>query len=192
MNNSVLRTIKIFFYEPQWEKVRGLFWFALITLVFHILWRIWALLFQFAPIAEYIYAIRSFLVHQAFNDSTFLLKYVFKITFTTEPHVIITNNKFQLYFGESASGLKQMCQFAFLILLFPGPWKNKAWFLPAGLLIVHLTNIFRILCFVIIAMHWPRQVEYAHVNYLKALYYIVIFILWLIWVEKITLKTVKK
>jgi exosortase/archaeosortase family protein len=188
MKKTTLQSLKSFFVEPQWEKVRGVFWFCLITLIFHILWRIWANTLHFFPIQPFISSIRNFLVHQLFNQSTYILNNILNITIYTEPNVIITKNGIRLLLGESAAGLKQMCQFAILILFFSGQWKHKAWFIPVGIIILHLTNIFRIVCLVIIAMHWPGQIHYAHDNWLRILYYIVIFGLWLVWVEKIAYK----
>ena len=185
MANKITRGLGIFFKEPQWEKVRGVFWFVVITLVFHILWRIWANTLHFAPIPHLISAVRLFLVHQVYDISALILRDVLNVTLYTEPPVLITKNGVRLILGESAAGLKQMCQFAVLILLFPGSWKNKIWYIPVGIIVMHLTNIFRIMSLVVIAMHWPQQIHYAHDNYLRIIYYVVIFGLWLLWVEKI-------
>jgi exosortase/archaeosortase family protein len=81
-----------------------------------------------------------------------------------------------------------MCLFSLLIIFITGQWKHKAWFIPVGIVILHLTNVFRIICLVVIAMHWPQQIHYAHDNLLRILYYIVIFGLWVVWVEKIAYK----
>jgi exosortase/archaeosortase family protein len=185
MKKTIFQFLKSFFTEPQWEKVRGLFWFCFITVIFHILWRFWSGDMQYAPLSNSIYMLRTFLVTNVFNESVFLLNQVLHIHVTTEPHVIITASKFRITVAESTAGLKQICQFAILILLFPGSWKKKLWFIPLGIIIVHLTNVFRILCFVVIALHWPKQIHYAHDNYLRFIYYVVIFILWVIWVERI-------
>jgi exosortase/archaeosortase family protein len=188
MGNKIIRNLKIFFKEPQWEKVRGVFWFFVITLLFHIIWRIWVNNLHFAPVQPIISFIRTFLVNQVYYESTYILRHVLSINIILEPNVIITNNGVWLILGESAAGFKQMCQFAVLILLFSGQWKHKAWFIPVGFIILHLTNIFRIISLVVIAMHWPQQIHYAHDNYLRILYYVVIFGLWLVWVEKIAPK----
>ena len=185
MKGKLFNGIEIFFKEPQWAKVRGVLWFIAITLVFHILWRMWANTFYFMPVQHFVYSVRSFLVHQVYDESVYILRDLLNITVYLEPHVIITKNGIRLILGESASGLKQICQFVVLILLFSGKLKHKAWFIPAGIIILHLTNIFRIICLVVIAMHWPQQIQYAHDNYLRIVYYIVIFGLWLVWVEKI-------
>ena len=185
MKNSFIRNLKIFFKEPQWEKVRGLFWFMVIILIVHIIWRIWAGTFYFAPIQSFIAVIRTFLVKQVSTQTLFVLD-VLNIKVTSYGTNILTNNNIYLIIGQSAAGLKQIFQFFILIMLFHGPWKHKFWFIPAGILILHLTNVFRILCLVVIAMHWPNQIHYAHDNYLRILYYIVIFGLWIVWVEKIS------
>jgi exosortase/archaeosortase family protein len=114
------------------------------------------------------------------------------VTLYTEPPVLITKNGVRLILGESAAGLKQMCQFAVLILVFSGSWKLKIWYIPVGIIILHLTNIFRIMSLVIIAMHWPQQIHYANDNYLRIIYYVVIFGLWMFWIEKIALLSRKK
>jgi len=192
MGGKLTRYLRIFFREPQWEKVRGVFWFVVITLVFHILWRIWADAIHFAPIPHLISVLQLFLVHQVYDISAFILRDILNVTLYTEPPVLISKNGVRLILGESASGLKQICQFAILILLFRGSWKQKAWYIPAGIIILHLTNIFRIMCLVVIAMHWPQQIQYAHDNYLRILYYVVIFGLWLLWIEKISARSSRK
>ena len=189
---NLIKPVRIFFKEPQWEKVRGLFWFCFITLVVHALWRIWSGNFQFAPIQSGVNTITSFLIVQVYNETIFILDHILNLSVTLEPQTIITSNKIKLIFGAGAAGLKQMCQFIILILLFPGFWKNKIWFIPLGIIIIHFTNVFRMLCFVVLAIHWPQQIQYAHDNYLRLLFYIVIFILWLFWVEKINYLKFKK
>jgi exosortase/archaeosortase family protein len=188
MKKSFYRALRSFFIEPRWEKVRGVFWFCLIILIFYFLWKIWANTFHFAPIQPLISSFSTFIVHQLFNESTYIIRQILKIHISTEPQIIITNNDIRLFLGESAAGLKQMCLFSLLIIFITGQWKHKAWFIPVGIVILHLTNVFRIICLVVIAMHWPQQIHYAHDNLLRILYYIVIFGLWVVWVEKIAYK----
>lgn len=185
MGNRIIRNLRIFFTDPRWIKVRGVFWFLVISLAFHVLWRLWVINLHFWPVSTLIISARQFLVHQLYDQTVFILRDVLNVTIYTDQPVLITKNGVRLILGGSASGLKQMCQFAVVILLFSGQWRHKAWFIPLGLVILHLTNIFRILCLVVIAMHWPQQIHYAHDNYLRILYYLVIFGLWLVWVEKI-------
>jgi exosortase/archaeosortase family protein len=188
MKKKFSQSLKSFFTEPRWEKVRGIFWFFLIITIIHIAWRFWATAFYFFPIQDLISQTSGFLVHHLMNESTFILSNVLNIKITSFDNSIIINNHVQLLISDSASGLRQMILFAMLMLIFPGPWKHKGWFIPMGIIILHLTNVFRIICLVVIAMHWPKQIQYAHGSWLTMLYYIVIFGLWLVWVEKITFK----
>ena len=185
MANSLRGKLKIFFTEPQWAKVRRVLWFFVITLAFHVLWRIWANTLHFAPISQVISVLRVFLVNQVYDTSSFILRDILNVTLYTDPPDMVTKNGVRLILGQSAAGLKQMCQFAVLILLFSGSWKHKIWYIPVGIIILHMTNIFRIMSLVVIAMHWPQQIHYANHTYLSIIYYVVIFGMWLFWVEKI-------
>jgi exosortase/archaeosortase family protein len=186
MKISFSHLFKSFLHEPQWEKVRGIVWFCLITTIIHITWRFWAINFNFYPIHDFIIVTRGLLVNLLFTESTFLINQILNIGVGTSGMTIITSNNVELFVGESASGLKQMIQFSLLIMIFPGPWIKKAWFIPVGIIIIHLTNVFRVLCLTVIALHWRQQIHYAHDNWLRILFYVVIFGLWVVWVEKIS------
>jgi exosortase/archaeosortase family protein len=187
MKKTFSQSFKSFFIEPQWVKVRGIFWFCIITTIIHIVWRLWATTLNFYPVPGLINSTQRFLVYHLFNESAFIISHILKLKISAIGNSIIMENNVGLIFSISASGLKQMIQFVLLILIFRGPWKQKAWFIPAGIIIVHLTNVFRILCLAIIALHWPEQFHYAHDNWMRILFYVVIFGLWLIWVEKISI-----
>ncbi len=192
MKKSLFLSLKSFFTEPRWEKVRGVFWFCLITTIIHITWRFWANTFNFYPVQDLIKRAEGFLVYNLIKVLTFIINDLLNINISISGRSIITANRIQLIMNDSASGLKQMIQFGLLMLIFPGPWKHKAWFIPLGFIILHLTNVFRIICLVVIAIHWPQQIHYAHDNWLRILYYIVIFGLWLVWVERVTVLKEKK
>ena len=185
MLKNLSKGSKAFFKEPQWEKVRGILWFLFITLIIHLLWRFWANSLNFVPITGFMMKIRTFLEIRVYEESVFVCKKILKINILQLPDYSIIVNNIKLIFSKSASGMKQMLQFALLILVIPGPWKHKAWFIPLGIVIVHLTNVFRVICLIIVAFRWPQQIQYAHDNYLRLLFYIVIFGLWIFWVEKI-------
>lgn len=114
----------------------------------------------------------------------------------------------------SCTGLKQLFMFAFIIIFYFGPMKKKLWFIPVSLVILLLINIVRLsIIFLIIQNPFPewfipfnewynkRVWENTHANYIQFytdwfnvfhkdiltwLYYDgVIFVLWLIWEEKI-------
>ena len=95
--------------------------------------------------------------------------------------------------NSSCSGLKQFYQWFFLMLLFPGPWKQKAWFMPMGLIIVHFVNVFRIIAMVFVTVYLADYWDFIHDWILRPFFYVVMFTLWVWWNEKYHLakKTVK-
>jgi len=83
--------------------------------------------------------------------------------------------------NDSCSGLKQFFQIAVVFLLFPGPWKHKAWFIPASILVMHGVNILRIVILSIVLIKWPGYWQFSHDWILRPFFYVVIFAEWLIW-----------
>jgi exosortase/archaeosortase family protein len=71
--------------------------------------------------------------------------------------------------------------FAGFVVAFPGKIKNKLWFIPLGILIIHLTNIIRILALAIIAYKSPNYLEFNHNYTFTVSVYIIVFALWMIW-----------
>jgi len=70
-------------------------------------------------------------------------------------------------------------------MLFPGPWKKKLWFIPLGIAIIHLTNVLRIVGLAIVMNNWPWHFNFSHDLIFRPIFYVVIFALWLIWVERV-------
>lgn len=114
----------------------------------------------------------------------------------------------------SCTGLKQLFMFTFIIAFYPGPRKKKLWFIPISLFILLLINITRLTVILLIVENpfpewfisfneWynNRVWENTHDSYIQFyhdwfnvfhkdiltwIYYDgVIFVLWLIWEEKI-------
>ncbi len=53
-----------------------------------------------------------------------------------------------------------------------------------GIVIVHLTNLFRITGLAVITVTIPQYWEFAHDYLFRPFFYVVIFFLWVWWVEK--------
>lgn len=85
----------------------------------------------------------------------------------------------------ACTGLKQSYIFITLILFFKGPWRKKIWFIPLGLVIIYLFNIFRITFLAGMVRFHPEWFDFVHEEIFKYLFYGLIFGLWVIWEEKI-------
>jgi len=103
-----------------------------------------------------------------------------------EPPVTMWFNQGMGYIivNSSCSGLKQAYQVTALFVLFPGPWKHKLWFIPAGWAIMFLTNVFRIVVLSLILVWRPEYWNFSHDWILRPFFYVIIFGLWVIWVER--------
>jgi len=188
MFKTLIENIRIFFTDPRWEKVRGVFWFCLITVLIHVLWRFWVIQLHSFPLYNWMLAGSDFFIDQVYKQSTWVITNILHIKITEVNNAFFCQNGAGLLLNDSCSGIKQIMQFAILMLVFPGPWKHKAWFIPLGMFIVHLTNDLRIILLTVVAEYSPANVKYAHDNWLRIMFYVVIFALWLLWVEKIAVK----
>ncbi|MCK9618092.1 MAG: archaeosortase/exosortase family protein [Lentimicrobiaceae bacterium] len=174
--------------------VKDVLIFIIITLTIHFLYRFWAnkldhRIFGLQIITP---AIFNFFKHQLFLASLWvdvhLLGYQIK---TANDTLFFTNNGY-ISITAGCSGVKQFLQWILLMLLFPGQWKHKAWFIPAGLIMIYLTNIFRIVGLSYITLHHPDIWHFSHDNIFRPLFYVVIFSMWVLWVEKFKTNKNKK
>ena len=175
---------KNFIIKNKLQSLFDVFLFAIIIYGFHLLW--WQgglkqLLSQYAAFHE----TEEFLAHQVFLPSAWFVKHVIGYNIHTIPNTLYFPNNGYIAVEGSCSGLKQMYEWTALMLLFRGPLKHKVWYLPLGILVIHLENIFRIIVLSVVLMHWPSHWDFIHMWIMRPFYYVVIFALWVVWVEKI-------
>ena len=85
---------------------------------------------------------------------------------------------------EGCNGLNTMIIFVAFIFAF-GPINKKLWwFIPLGLLIIHLSNLLRITLLFFVAEYRPDFMYFIHKYVFTAILYLVIFLLWVWWVKQ--------
>jgi exosortase/archaeosortase family protein len=89
----------------------------------------------------------------------------------------------------ACTALKQAFIFICIIAFNRGSWKKKIWFIPLGLLVVYLFNIFRISVIAGCMENHPNWFEFLHLYALKYIFYGIIFLMWVFWEEKIAGKS---
>lgn len=89
-----------------------------------------------------------------------------------------------LWIGDPCNGLTLFALFSLFILAYPGKWKHKAWFIPAGIVLIHTLNILRIVALCIITQKAPDWLNFNHTYLFQILMYGFIFLLWYIWIKK--------
>ena len=116
-----------------------------------------------------------------------------KLTAQSDIRLIATPNSdggwARAIIAPECASLKQWLHWLFLMLLFPGPWKHKLWYIPAGLVIVEWTNVVRICGVLMMQIPWPNSFHIAHDYIFKVFFYLIIFLMWVIWVECFKNKT---
>ena len=159
--------------------------FVIITLAIHFMYRYWANKTDYWPVSDLMHQAHDAAAQVVYNQSVWLIDHILHIPITTGGNRVIhfQNNGF-IGINESCSGLKPILQFILLILIFPGPWKHKAWFIPLGMVILHLTNLFRITGLSVVTIISPQYWAFSHDYLFRPFFYVVIFFLWVWWVEK--------
>ena len=180
-----LKTIRNFISKHNLYVLRDVVIFILITLAIHFIWRLWARQFNYAPISDFMYTIMNVMAVEVYRESAWMIEGIIDIVRVDDTMYMHFPNKCMMYINEGCSGLKQMLQFSLLMIFFPGPWKKKLWFIPLGVIIMHLTNLFRVVGLAIIMNNWPKYWDFSHDYIFRPIFYVVIFGLWVIWVEKI-------
>jgi len=81
------------------------------------------------------------------------------------------------------NGLSSIALFAGFVLAYPGTWRRRAFFIPAGALLIFVLNALRIGALVVILDRWPQYESQAHALVAPAVFYVVVFVLWMLWVR---------
>ena len=177
--------IREFIVKHKLDVLRDVALFIIITLAIHFIWRVWARQFDYAPIHDFLYSLMDGMAREVYRESVFLISAFIDVETIDKTMYMYFSNKSIMYINESCSGLKQMFQFTILMLLFPGPWKKKLWFIPLGILVMHLTNVFRVFGLAVVMNNWPQYWAFNHDYVFRPLFYVVIFLMWVYWVERL-------
>jgi exosortase family protein XrtF len=112
-----------------------------------------------------------------------------------KPHTptvaILKDNRVALSVFEGCNSLNVMIVFISFLFAFKGSWKKLAWFLPAGLVLIYIANLLRIVALYYVAEYWRQYFYYIHKYLFTAVIYLIVFILWWWWIEKISGVSVK-
>lgn len=97
---------------------------------------------------------------------------------------LIYLGKARLSVYEGCNGLNTMIIFVAFLFSFGPVSKTLLWFVPLGLLIIHLMNLARISLLFFVAEYMPNAMYFTHKYFFTAILYVVIFVLWVWWVKR--------
>ena len=184
-----IESIKAYCKDPKNRSSVNVGLFILLIISFHFLYLGWQAV-GYWPIGKLVYSLMVWSVDLVYSQSCWVLDHIFHIDITTisQQRLIATVNKnggwAQVVIAPECASLKQWMHWIFLMLLFPGPWKHKLWYIHAGLVIIEWTNVVRICGILLMQIPWPNSFHLAHDYIFKFFFYLVIFLMWVLWVEK--------
>lgn len=131
------------------------------------------------------------------NQTSFLLNVFGEGTYTkekiSEPAISVLNNSgvvMSVY--EGCNGINILIVFVSFLFAFGGSAKSMAWFIPVGVFFIHLANLLRVMLLFFIAEYQSQFFYYAHKYVLTAFLYLIVFILWWYWIERVSGISIKK
>ena len=118
------------------------------------------------------------------NGLLHLFNYASTTEFLDQFVIISFSSTRGVWIGEPCNGLKLFALFTIFIIAFPGNWKGKLWFIPLGILIIHIANIIRVAILAIIELKAPEYLNLNHDYTFTILVWSIIFALWYFWVKR--------
>lgn len=108
----------------------------------------------------------------------------FKTTDINDFQVIGIHGSIGVWVGKACDAISLFIVFSVFILAFPGNQRDKWWFVPFGILTIHIINVLRVVGLTIITYYAPEWLEFNHTYTFTFLVYVYIFALWVWWVNK--------
>jgi exosortase family protein XrtF len=162
----------------KYSQYRDIVLFLLKCIGLYFLWLLLKmyLLFPFGKVD-------TFLISQITNSTAKFLNFLGYETYLLNTYVGISEFP-GVMIAYNCNGLSLMALFAGFIIAFTGKTIHKTWFILLGIILIHLFNVLRTALLAILVSYKPEWTEFNHKYTFTAIIYILIFILWIIWVNK--------
>lgn len=109
----------------------------------------------------------------------------FKVLQDRDMQVLGIDGSNGVWVGSNCNAITLFSLFAVFVIAYPGNQKDKLWYIPAGIVAIHLLNILRVVALAIIANAYPQYLNFNHTYTFTFLIYLFIFALWMLWVNKL-------
>ena len=86
-----------------------------------------------------------------------------------------------IYLVNGCSGISAIGLFVGFVVAYPGAWIPRIAFILIGIGVIYLVNIIRIIVLAITQLQAPEMFTVTHDYSTTAIFYVVIFVLWMIW-----------
>jgi len=151
----------------------------------HFFYRYWSNSLHYYPTSELIKKVNNHLCNSVFSQFVFLVDQLFEINLSYLDKKVIFENNNYISISSGCSGLKQQLQFIVLFLFLRGSLLKKLWFIPLGMVLIHISNLLRLTLLSFVLIYCPGKWNLFHDDIFRFFSYSLIFIMWVWWVEKL-------
>lgn len=82
---------------------------------------------------------------------------------------------------DGCNGIAAIGLFLGFVIAYPGTWIPRLIFSVFGIVIIYITNVLRTVTLCYIQAYWPSAFDITHDYSTTAIFYIIIFLLWMVW-----------
>jgi len=86
-----------------------------------------------------------------------------------------------VHVADGCNGLTTIGLFIGFVVAYPGKMIRRLLFIPLGILAIYATNVLRVIAMVLAQKYWPAAFDPLHGFGLTAIFYVVVFALWVGW-----------
>ena len=87
---------------------------------------------------------------------------------------------------EGCNSLNVMIVYVSFLFAFTGPVRLVLRYLFIGIIVIYIMNLARVMLLYGVALYYPKNLYFFHKYFFTAILYAVVFVLWYIWIRKIT------
>ncbi len=176
------------------HPVRHILYFLFLLFAVHFLYLLWKDLFGYFPIEGFVNWLFDSISRLVLKQSVWVIDALGFEVEAVGARIHVGPDKLFVTVTPECTTLKQWVHWLVIMIFFPGPWKHKLWYIPAGILVIHLTNIVRISGLAILRPPFPevKYFNFFHDYIFKTLFYAVIFMMWHLWYQRFTLKNPRR
>ncbi|MDB5268243.1 MAG: hypothetical protein JWP58_1283 [Hymenobacter sp.] len=104
------------------------------------------------------------------------------------PYLLLMGGHPSVIVGIPCNGLVLYALFGGFVLAFPGPWRRKLWFIPAGMVLIWILNVVRVSALAINQHYAHQSVDFNHHYTFTFVVYGCIFGLWMLWAKRLAVR----
>ncbi len=156
-----------------------------------ILYLVLFLIYQFV-VKKYTYYDQRFIagIIEAANVVLHLFGYkTFMVLQDVDYQVIGIDGSNGVWVGSNCNAITLFTLFSVFIIAYPGYQKGKLWYIPMGIIAIHILNILRVVALAMISYYLPPEyLTFNHTYTFTFIVYAFIFMLWMIWINRYSAK----